>query len=83
MMDNLADVFVQELQELTDIPQGRAVLHRLTRGERPYGGTGAHPQQVKRALEALVDRCILRKDGRGKYLFEEPLLRDHLLQTDV
>lgn len=81
MMDNLADVFVPELQELADLPHGRAILHRLARGDRPYRDAGAHPQQVKRALEALMDRCILRKDGRGRYVFEEPLLREHLLRT--
>ncbi len=81
MMGNLADVFVQELQEMGDLPYGRAVLHRLARGERPYGTAGAHPQQVKRALEALVDRCIVRRDGRGRYAFEEPLLREHLIRA--
>ena len=81
LMENLADVFVQELQELDAVPYGRAVVHRLARGERPYGMAGAHPQQVKRALEALVDRCLLRRDGRGQYAFEEPLLREHLIQA--
>jgi AAA+ ATPase superfamily predicted ATPase len=81
MMDELADVFVQELQELDDVRHGRAVLHRLAHGERPYAGTTAHPQQVRRALQALVERCILRRDGRGRYTFEEPLLREHLLRA--
>lgn len=78
LLDDLSDVFVQELQELADVPQGRAVLHRLARSERPYHG--AHPEQVRRALEALADRCIIRRDGRGQYAFEEPLLREHLLR---
>ncbi|MDI3297619.1 MAG: ATP-binding protein [Bacillota bacterium] len=81
MMDDLTDVFVQELQELDDIPHARVVLHRLARGERPYAGTRVHPQQVRRALQALVDRCILRRDGRGEYAFEEPLLREHLIRA--
>lgn len=81
MMDDLADVFVQELQEVEDIPYGRTVLHRLARGERPYAGGTAHPQQVRRALQALVERCILRREGRGEYTFEEPLLREHLIRA--
>jgi len=78
LMNDLADVFVQELQELDGIPQARAVLDRIARREGPYTGSGQHPERVRRALDALVERCILRKVGRGQYAFEEPLLREHL-----
>ena len=74
-----ADFFAAELGDLNGIPLARAVLDRIARGEGAYTARKDHPERVRRALDALVERCVLRKVGRGRYAFEEPLLRAHLL----
>lgn len=81
VLEDEADLFAVELDGLDDVPLARVVLERVARDEPVYGGRSgdAHPERVRRALRALVERCILRRTGRGRYAFEEPLLRQHLL----
>ena len=62
------------------MPLAQADVERVAREELVYGGRGGeHPETVRRAVATLGDGAILRSTGRGRYAFEEPLLRQHIL----
>ena len=51
---------------------------RLAKENKPY--LGLHPNEAKRTLDWLVKQGFIEKEGRGKYLFTEPMFAAWLLK---
>lgn len=77
-LSSLSPVFDELLDELGRIGSTRRVLISLTRGLRIYSGLSSNPNEVKRAVDVLIDKAIIEKSGRGAYHFVEPMLKEYL-----
>ncbi|WP_434511203.1 AAA family ATPase [Desulfitobacterium sp. AusDCA] len=77
-LSSLSPVFDELLDELGGIGSTRRVLISLARGLRIYSGLSSNPNEVKRAVDVLIDKAIIEKSGRGAYHFVEPMLKEYL-----
>lgn len=77
----LSPVFDELLDELGNVANTRYVLMSLAKGLRIYAGHNKNPNDIKRAVDALVSKAIIEKSGHGTYLFIEPMLKDYLINT--
>lgn len=77
-LSTLSPVFDELLDELGRIGSTRRVLMSLAKGHRIYSGLSSNPNEVKRAVDVLMDKAIIEKSGRGAYHFIEPMLKDYL-----
>lgn len=75
---SLSPVFDELLDELGSIGNTRRVLVSLAKGLRIYSGLSGNPNDIKRAVDLLIDKAIIEKSGRGTYHFVEPMLKDYL-----
>ncbi len=76
ILRNDYDAIWANLQHLS---QGQEVIHRLALGQRPYHNH-APSAEVARALQEMIHRGILTKEGRGIYQFVEPLFAQMIRQ---
>lgn len=75
-LEDLASTYDEVYRGLSSPPLAQEVLLRLATGTPPYQGGAT--TGIKRALQALVDRAIVRHTGHARYEFVEPMLADHL-----
>lgn len=78
-MLRLSQVYDETLDELGHRPQVRQVLKRIAAGNSVYA-QNANPNEIKRALDYLIDKAVIEKSGRGSYRFIEPLFREYVLR---
>ncbi|MGB9848813.1 MAG: AAA family ATPase [Moorellaceae bacterium] len=76
----LAPIYDEILDDLNLNFLGRQVLYRIATGTNVYGIKKANPNEIKRVLDLLISKAIIEKNGRGSYLFVEPMFRDYLLR---
>lgn len=74
----LSPVFDELLDELEQTANTKHVLICLAKGFHIYR-KDKNPNDIKRAVDALLAKAIIEKKGRGKYLFVEPMLKDYLI----
>jgi uncharacterized protein len=77
-LSTLSTVFDELLDELGRIGITRRVLISLAKGQRIYSGLNGNPNDIKRAVDRLIDKAIIYKTDRGAYHFVEPMLKDYL-----
>lgn len=75
----LSPVYDELLAELGKLASVRKVLLGVAKGLRIYSGQNVNPNEIKRAVDALVARAVIEKSSRGNYNFVEPMLKDYLL----
>ena len=75
-LQTLSPVFDELLDELGKNGMTRRVLIALAQGQRIY--SLGHPNDIKRAVDLLMDKAIIEKTGRGTYHFVEPMLKEYL-----
>ncbi|MGC7871894.1 AAA family ATPase [Desulfosporosinus sp. SYSU MS00001] len=75
---SLSPVFDELLDELGSLGNSRRVLVSLAKGLHIYSGLSGNPNDIKRAVDLLIDKAIIEKTGRGAYQFVEPMLKDYL-----
>lgn len=80
-LTTLSPVFDELLDELGKTALTRNVLTALAAGKRIYAGLSHNPNEVKRAVDTLIAKGIIKKSGRGTYHFTEPMLKDYLMET--
>jgi len=76
----LTSVFDEILDEVGKKPLVREVLRRLAIGEVVYKEMN-NPNNIKRAIDMLSMSAIIEKEGRGKYRFVEPMLKEYILRN--
>ncbi|WP_242839597.1 AAA family ATPase [Desulfofundulus thermocisternus] len=74
----LAQIYDEILDELSQKSHVREVLKRIAAGNRVYSRK-ANPNEIKRALDYLMAKAIIEKDGRGSYKFVEPMFQEYIL----
>lgn len=74
----LSAVFDELLDELEKTTNTKYVLFSLAKGHRIYS-KNKNPNDIKRAVDALISKAVIEKSGRGTYHFVEPMLKDYLL----
>ncbi|TEB08397.1 Archaeal ATPase [Pelotomaculum schinkii] len=79
-MATLMPVFDEMLDELSKKHLVREVLHRLAIGDIIYKEKN-HPYDVKRAIDQLTLTAVIEKEGRGKYRFVEPMLKEYIVRN--
>ncbi|WP_425806356.1 hypothetical protein ACHOLT_05610 [Desulfitobacterium sp. Sab5] len=62
-LSSLSPVFDELLDELGGIGSTRRVLISLAKGLRIYSGLSSNPNDVKRAVDILIDKAIIEKSG--------------------
>ncbi len=75
----LTPVFDEILDDVGKKHLAREVLRRLAVGEVVYKEKN-NPNDIKRAIDSLSMSAIIEKEGRGKYSFVEPMLREYILR---
>ncbi|AFV11683.1 ATPase [Thermacetogenium phaeum DSM 12270] len=75
----LAQVYDEILDEIGQRACAREVLKRIAAGDRIYSKKD-NPNEVKRALDFLITKAIIEKNGRGSYKFVEPMFREYILR---
>ncbi|MEW6273544.1 MAG: ATP-binding protein [Bacillota bacterium] len=75
----LSQVYDETLDELGKRPYVRQVLKRIATGNKVYTQK-ANPNEIKRAVDYLIDKGVIEKCGRGSYSFVEPLFREYVLR---
>lgn len=78
----LAQIYDEILDEVGQRAYARKVIKRLATGDRIYSKRD-NPNEVKRALDFLIEKAIIEKSGRGLYKFIEPMFRDYLMQVGL
>lgn len=73
----LSQVYDETLDELGRRPYVRQVLKRIATGNKVYTQK-ANPNEIKRAVDYLLEKGVLEKYGRGSYGFVEPLFREYV-----
>lgn len=74
----LEGIYDELWKRILSIPKASQVLEYLVQHKPPYQSGGS--TQVQRALTALVNTSILRKERRGHYTFIEPMFKNWILQ---
>jgi hypothetical protein len=74
----LTQVYNEILDEIGQRTHAREVLRRIATGARVYSQKD-NPNEIKRAVDYLVIRAIIEKNGRGSYRFVEPMFREYIL----
>jgi len=75
----LTPVFDGILDEMGKKPLLREVLRRIAAEKAIYRGES--PIEVKRAIDRLLMGAIIEREGRGKYRFVEPMLKEYILRS--
>ncbi|MGQ9826004.1 MAG: AAA family ATPase [Desulfotomaculales bacterium] len=73
----LSQVYDEALDELGQRPYVRQVLKRIAAGNKVYTQK-ANPNEIKRAVDYLIEKGVIEKYGRGSYGFVEPLFREYV-----
>jgi hypothetical protein len=60
----------------------REVLRRVAVGENVYSDKN-HPNDVKKAIDHLLLNAVIEKEGRGKYLFVEPMFKEYIQRSHL
>lgn len=76
----LIPVFDEILDEIGRKPLVREILRRLASGEVVYKEMN-NPNDIKRAIDRLSVSALIEKEGRGKYRFVEPMLKEYVLRS--
>ncbi|KLU66941.1 hypothetical protein DEAC_c08750 [Desulfosporosinus acididurans] len=76
---SLSPVSDELLDELGSLGNSRRVLISLAKGLLIYSGMSGNPNDIKRAVDLLIDKVIIEKTGRGAYRFVEPMLKITLI----
>ncbi|MGB9859003.1 MAG: AAA family ATPase [Moorellaceae bacterium] len=76
----LAPIYDEILDDLNLNFLGRQVLYRIATGANVYAMERANPNEIKRAIDLLISRTVIEKNGRGSYSFVEPMFRDYVLR---
>lgn len=74
----LAPIFDAVLDDLSNRSQARKILYQLALGRNAYE-TGTHPNTAKRAIDHLIEKAVIEKRARGRYVFVEPMFRQYIL----
>jgi hypothetical protein len=75
----LSPVFDELLDELGKTTNIRHVLIGLAKGSHVYSGYKGNPNEIKRAIDMLLEKAVIIKYDRGSYYFVEPMLKDYLI----
>ena len=75
----LSPVFDELLDELGKTINVRHVLISIAKGNRIYSGLNSNPNEIKRAVDILIEKAIIEKSSRGSYYFVEPMLKNYLI----
>lgn len=79
-MITLSPVFDEILGDVGKRPLVREVLRRLAEGEVLYREKN-NPNDIKRAIDQLITGAVIEKEGRGKYSFVEPMLKEYIIRN--
>ncbi|MBS3943305.1 MAG: AAA family ATPase [Dethiobacter sp.] len=77
-MEMLTPLFSEMWVEAGAKKRAREILFCLAEENKPY--LRLHPNEVKRILDWLVKQGFIEKEGRGKYVFTEPMFAAWLLK---
>jgi len=77
-MEILTPLFSEMWVEAGAKKRAREILICLAEENKPYHRL--HPNEAKRTLDWLVKQGFIEKEGRGKYLFTEPMFAAWLLK---
>jgi len=75
----LSQAYDETLDELGQRPYVRQILKRIAGGNKIYVQK-ANPNEIKRAVDYLIEKGVIEKLNRGSYRFVEPLFREYLLR---
>jgi hypothetical protein len=78
-MTILSPMFDQMLTEIRDSSKAHTVLNRITRKEHIYSKK-ENSAEIKRAVDYLVQKSIIARNGHGSYRFVEPVFADYILR---
>jgi len=73
----LSQVYDETLDEMGRRPYVRQVLKHIASGNKVYTQK-ANPNEIKRAVDYLIEKGVIEKYGRGSYGFVEPLFREYV-----
>ena len=76
-MSILSPMFDQILAEIRDKVQAYAVLKRIAGNEHIYPKRN-NSTEIKRAVDYLLEKSIIVRNGRGTYKFVEPMFADYV-----
>jgi len=75
----LSPVFDELLDELGKTTNVRHVMTSIAKGLRIYSGLNSNPNEIKRAVDILIEKAVIEKSSRGSYYFVEPMLKNYLI----
>jgi len=75
----LSQVYDEALDELGQRSYVRQVLKRIAAGNKVYTQK-TNPNEIKRAVDYLINKGVIEKHGRGSYRFVEPLFGEYVLR---
>ena len=75
----LSQVYDEALDELGQRSYVRQVLKRIATGNKVYTQK-TNPNEIKRAVDHLINKGVIEKHGRGSYRFVEPLFGEYVLR---
>jgi len=75
----LSPVFDELLDELGKTTNVRHVMTSIAKGLRIYSGHNSNPNEIKRAVDILIEKAVIEKSSRGSYYFVEPMLKNYLI----
>lgn len=73
----LSAVFDEIWDDLGDTRYARRIAQRIAQDLPPYG-SGLHSQSAGSAIDALLDKGVVERHGRGQYRFPEPLFERYV-----
>ena len=75
--ESLNAVFDEIWEDLGDTRYARRIAQRIAQHLAPYG-SGLHSQAARSAIDALLDKGVVERQGRGQYHFPEPLFERYV-----
>lgn len=76
----LEPVFDEIIDEIGSNSGTRRVLLSVAKGERIYSNFKGNPNEMKRAIDTLVEKAMISKASRGLYVFVEPMFKEYILR---
>jgi AAA+ ATPase superfamily predicted ATPase len=76
--EELEGIYDELWKRILTIPKAGQILEYLVQQRPPY--QVGESTQVQRALTALINTSILRKERRGRYTFVEPMFKNWILR---
>lgn len=79
-MRELEPYFTELIEEAGKNSRSRQVLRCIASGGRIYSNLNGNPNEVKRAIDLLIEKNLICKTGWGTYTYTEPMFREFVLR---